>query len=289
VSTASAYWLHGFSRNWREDDTADEDAAVRAWYRDLLAPYLPGTVGQTLDVGCGSGRMTSVLAQLCPEARHVGIDGSGEAVLRTARRIEAEGFAGTARCVDITVPGFAAALLAEHGRFDVITCFYVIHHYSADTIARVLSGFRELCDRGGVIVLAECHDPADGRAHATEHACAELARLAGQAPDLLLTPQVLEWACIEAGFSRDEIQFDVREGQPFTTRERERHDAELAQLRARVSALRERVGSSPAPELLRLESLVETMSAQSICGPIRHPPALAVLRPTDNSLPRRLS
>ena len=289
MSVTSSYWLDGFSRVWREEDAADEDAAVRSWYCDLLSPYLPVTVRQTLDVGCGSGRMTSVLAELSPAATHVAIDGSAEAVRRTARRIEDDGIAGVARCVDLTVPGFSVRLLAEHGRFDVITCFFVIHHYPIETIARILAEYRELCARDGVIVLAECHDPADARAQATEQTCAELARMAGQPPDLLLTPDALERACAAAGFSREEMQFEIHRGQPFTERERDRHTAELARLQARVSAVREYAGPSPSPELLQLDSLVETMSAQNICGPIRHPPALAVLRPADRSSVRRLS
>jgi 2-polyprenyl-3-methyl-5-hydroxy-6-metoxy-1,4-benzoquinol methylase len=287
VSIASSYWLDGFSRVWREEDAAEEDAAVRSWYRDLLSPYLPVTVKQTLDVGCGSGRMTSVLAELSPAATHVAIDGSAEAVRRTARRISDNGIAGVARVIDITVPRFSTMLLAEHGRFDVITCFFVIHHYPIETIARILAEYRELCERDGVIVLAECHDPADARARTTEETCAELARMAGQPPDLLLTPDALARACVAAGFSREEMQFEVRHGQPFTERERARHTAELARLQARVSAVREHAG--PSPELRQLESLVETMSAQSICGPIRHPPALAVLRPAARSSARRLS
>ena len=279
MSVASAYWLDGFSRVWREEAAADEDAAVRAWYRDLLTPYLPETVRRTLDIGCGSGRMTSVLAQLCPGASHVAIDGSDEAVRRTAQRIEAERIAGTARGVDITTPGFSAALLAEHGQFDLITCFFVIHHYPVTTIARVLAECRELCSRDGAIVLAECHDPDDARAHATERTCAELAEIAGQPADLLLTPDVLERACVNAGFGGDEIQFDVRDGQPFTERERARHAAELSRLQGRVAALVEQVGTTRSPELQRLEALVETMRTQEICGPIRHRPALVVLRP----------
>jgi ubiquinone/menaquinone biosynthesis C-methylase UbiE len=214
---------------------------------------------------------------------HVAIDGSDEAVRRTAQRIEAEGIAGIARSVDVTTPGFSTALLAEHGQFDVITCFFVIHHYPLATITRVLAECRELCRRGGAIVLAECHDPEDARAHATERTCAELAEMAGQPPDLLLAPGVLERACVDAGFRGEEIQLDVRDGQPFTGRERARHEAELSRLQARVTALVEQIGAARAPELQRLEALVETMRAQDICGPIRHRPLLAVLRPKETS------
>jgi hypothetical protein len=113
--------------------------------------------------------------------------------------------------------------------------------------------------------------------------------MTGQPPDLLLTPGALESACLEAGFRREEIRFEVRHGQPFTDGERARHTAALAALQTRIRALLDRAGPSPSPELQRLESLVERMSAQNICGPVRHPPALAVLRPGSGWSARRVS
>jgi SAM-dependent methyltransferase len=287
VNVTSEYWLEGFSRVWQQDAAAEEDTAIRGWYRDLLAPYLPPAVARTLDAGCGSGRVTSVLAQLCPAAFHVAIDGSGEAVSRTALRMRREGIAGTARQVDLTAAGFSRRLLAEHGRFDVITGFFVLHHYPMEILVGVLKELRELLARGGVIVLAECHDPDDAHAAATERTCAELARLAGQPADLLLTPDVLQAACREAGFGREEMRFEARPGHPFSERERGRHSETLARLQARVESLAERAGPLKLPELRQLETLVAGMRADSICGPARHPPTLAVLRGPVNTCNRR--
>ena len=281
MSATSQYWIDGFSRSWQQDGADDEERAICAWYRDLLTPYCPETVSRTLDVGCGAGRITSVLAGLCHGAFHVAIDGSDAAVTRTAARMRAEAIAGAARCVDITGGRFSRALLEEFGRFDFVTCFFVLHHYAPETIVGILAELRDLCADEGVIVLVECHDPADSRAAVTERTCAALAELAGVPPDTLLTPEALEACCRAAGFGADDIRFDVRSGQPFTDAERARHAATLAQLRARLARLTDRVGPSTAPPVRELEALIETMSAQSICGPIRHPPAIAVLRVPD--------
>lgn len=281
MSATSQYWIDGFSRVWQEEAAAEEDRAIATWYRDLLAPYLPARVARTLDVGCGSGRVTSVLAQLCPDAFHVAIDGSEEAVTRTAARMRDEKIAGAVGRVDITSPGFSRLLPADSSRFDVITCFFVLHHYAVDTIVGALTELRHLCADGGAIVLAECHDPADARAAATERTCTELAQLAEQPPDLLLTPDVLEAACRAAGFGPEEIRFEVRSGQPFTERERARHDATIAQLQDRVASLAERTRSRKPAALVHLEELVARMRRECIYGPARHPPALAVLRRLD--------
>jgi SAM-dependent methyltransferase len=279
VTPASDYWIDGFSRVWQEDADAEEERAVCAWYRDLLIPYLPSQVACTLDVGCGLGRATSVVAQLCPAACHVAIDGSEEAVTRTAARLRAERIRGHARRVDVTTAGFSQALLGDYGPFDLIVSFFVLHHYPFKTLVDVLRELRALCTNGGAIVLAECHDPSDRRAAATERTCCALADLAGRPHDLLLTPDHLERACIHAGFAAGQIRFDMRPGYPFTDHERATHATTVTHLRARVARLVARAGAGRSPELRALERLVETMAAEGICGPMRHPPAIAVLRP----------
>jgi SAM-dependent methyltransferase len=276
-AVTSAYWLNGFTRVWAADADADEEESIRAWYGELLGPYLRRRPLRTLDVGCGSGRVVSAVAQLCPDAFHVAIDGSEEAVAQTARRLTDERINGVVEQVDLTEPAFAGRLLAQYGRFDLVTCFYVLHHYDVKTIGHVLAQFRNLLTDEGLIVLAECHDPNDELASTTEQVCARLARLAGQPADLLLTIDQLRAACDGAGFEPDDIRIDLRSGQPFTERERERHTATVAGLRARVAALGSQLGSRQPAALAELESIVETMARCRISGQARHAPALAVL------------
>jgi SAM-dependent methyltransferase len=218
-----------------------------------------------------------VLAQLCPGAFHVAIDGSDEAVSQTARRLTAERINGVVEQVDLTRSAFAQRLREQYGRFDLVTCFYVLHHYDVKTIGEVLAQLRDLLTVDGLIVLAECHDPNDELASATEQVCARLAQLAGQPADLLLTIDQLRAACAAAGFNSEEIRIDVRAGQPFTERERERHAATVAGLRARIAALSSQLGSRQPAALADLESIVETMARCGISGQARHAPALAVL------------
>jgi SAM-dependent methyltransferase len=285
----SAYWLNGFTRVWAADADDDEEQSIRAWYGELLRPYLRCGPLRTLDVGCGSGRVVSVLAQLCPDAFHVAVDGSEEAVAQTARRLLDEGISGAVEQVDLTEPGFAPRLLQQHGRFDLVTCFYVLHHYDVKTIGDVLAQFRDLLTDDGLIVLAECHDPDDELAWTTEQVCARLAQLAGQPADLLLTIEQLHAACAAAGIEPADIRIDRRCGQPFTDRERESHTATVAGLRARVAGLKAQLGSRQPPALSELESIVETMARCEISGPARHAPALAVIRPRPKAFRRSIA
>jgi SAM-dependent methyltransferase len=277
-AATSAYWLDGFTRVWTTDGNVDEEDAIRAWYGDLLRPYLPLSPLRTLDVGCGSGRVVRVLAQLCPHAFHVAIDGSVEAVAQTARRLADGRINGAVEQVDLTESGFASRLLERYGRFDLITAFYVLHHYDVDAISRILAQLGDVVTENGCIVLAECHDPTDELAAATEQVCARLARLAGQPADLLLTIDELRAACSRAGFVQQDVRIDLRSGQPFTERERERHAATVAGLRARLAALRSQLGTRQPAALTELESIVDTMARSGISGHARHAPALAILR-----------
>jgi SAM-dependent methyltransferase len=274
----SSYWLTGFSRVWSGEPAADEDAETERWYCDLLRRYVPGPCVRTLDVGCGSGLVMRALAQLCPGAFHVGIDGSDEAVALSARRSIADGVRGAVHCADVTDAGFSHELLARYGRFDLITCFFVLHHYPIDTVARVLGELRDLLAADGAMVLAECHNPDDSRAAATEQVCAQLAKLAGQSADLLLTIPSLQDACLRAGFLPEEICFEVQPGRPFTEREHERNASALERLRANVSGAVQRLGPAKPRELAELDRLVATMVDRGICGPVRHSQALAILR-----------
>jgi SAM-dependent methyltransferase len=285
-AVTSDYWLNGFTRVWATGADADEHEAIRTWYGDLLRPYLHARPLRTLDVGCGSGRVVSVLAELCPDAFHVAIDGSEEAVAQTARRLIDERINGAVEQADLTAPGFGSRLLEQYGRFDLVTCFYVLHHYDVKTIGEVVAQLRDLLTEDGLIVLAECHDPDDELAWTTEQVCARLAQLAGQPADLLLTIDQLRAACAAAGIEPADIRIDLRSGQPFTERERERHTASVAGLRARVASLKSQLGARQPAALSELESIVETMARCRISGQARHAPALAILRSRPKALRR---
>jgi SAM-dependent methyltransferase len=104
--------------------------------RDELT--LDGT-GRLLDVGCGPGSLTHLLAPLVAEA--VGIDADPDMV-----RVAGRDAAPNERFVHLR----AEALPAGLGRFRVVTLAQSFHWFASDDIARTLA---EMVERGGALVF----------------------------------------------------------------------------------------------------------------------------------------
>lgn len=81
--------MPGGTTDW-DAKTYDRLASPQeAWAKDILA-RLPLTGEETvLDAGCGSGRVTKLLAERLPKGRVIGVDGS-ESMIEQARRALAE-------------------------------------------------------------------------------------------------------------------------------------------------------------------------------------------------------
>ena len=103
--------------------------------RDELG--LDGT-GRLLDVGCGPGPLTHLLAPLFVEA--VGVDADADMV-----RVAARGAAANERFVHLR----AEALPAGLGTFRVVTLAQSFHWFETDAVARMLRGMLE---PGGTLV-----------------------------------------------------------------------------------------------------------------------------------------
>lgn len=93
------------------------------WLRELIDAALDAIdatrVGTILDVGCGEGTTTDMLARKFPRATVTGIDFS-EAGIAMAR----ESY-GSARVTFLADPASAPL---DGGRFDLVTCFEVLEH-----------------------------------------------------------------------------------------------------------------------------------------------------------------
>ena len=95
--------------------------------------------GRLLDVGCGPGSLTHLLAPLVAEA--VGVDADADMV-----RVAQRGAAPNERFVHLRAETLPAGL----GTFRVITLAQSFHWFACDGIARVL---REMLERGGALVF----------------------------------------------------------------------------------------------------------------------------------------
>jgi SAM-dependent methyltransferase len=115
-------------------------------------PAVPAVVrtleegGTLVDVGCGAGRAAIRMAQVFPKARISGFDPFGPSIER-ARKNAAT--ADVADRVDFRVGG-ARNLPAD--RFDVITTFDVVHHYS-DPVNELAAVRRALTGNGTYLIF----------------------------------------------------------------------------------------------------------------------------------------
>jgi len=128
-----------FTSTWDEADGR---------FTDWLTAHLP-TGGQTaVDLGCGAGRHTILLAERYPRVLAVDI---ADRMLRIARNIRpAPGVDYQRRSVLDVTP-------ETDGRFDVVLSVHTLHHVGHPAL--VLPHVRSLVAPGGTAILADIIDP----------------------------------------------------------------------------------------------------------------------------------
>ncbi|WP_194292804.1 class I SAM-dependent methyltransferase [Streptomyces smaragdinus] len=122
---------------------ADTDILYRPWLRSRV----PERGGRAVDLGCGSGRFTGMLAE-----RY----GSVLAVDVAEREIAMARAAHPYPNVDFRVCGFEEVTAAADGTFDLVFSVNTLHH--REDYAVVLPRIRELLAPGGHAVLMDIVD-----------------------------------------------------------------------------------------------------------------------------------
>jgi ubiquinone/menaquinone biosynthesis C-methylase UbiE len=108
---------------------------------------------RVLDIGCGTGHFTRVMAEaVAPDGSVQGVDPSGEAITR-ARRLT-----GLPNCTFST--GVAEALDAPDGTYDVVVSSLMIHHLPDALRSRALGEMFRVLRPGGSVLVAEFRPPA---------------------------------------------------------------------------------------------------------------------------------
>ena len=143
--------------------------ALTRFYDPLLATVLRETawksrlVGQVglapgmraLDVGCGTGTLTVLLARSSPEADVVGLDGDPDVLVRARAKAAAAG-------VDVQFgEGRADSPPFPAGSFDRVVSSLLFHHLTTDGKRRTLEAARELLRDGGQLHIADWGEPHD--------------------------------------------------------------------------------------------------------------------------------
>ena len=133
--SAQAAWLEGL----------EEAENFTRWVADEIAPFLHG---RALEIGCGTGTYTELLARRCEEVIAVEIDPAFAA--RTRER-----FADRPR---VRVVEGDARLLPELGRFDTIVMLDVLEHIEDDVA--MLRSLQDRLSPDGRLVLKVPASPA---------------------------------------------------------------------------------------------------------------------------------
>ena len=106
-----------------------------------------------LDLGCGNGELARELAKRGHQGRYLGVDFS--LPLLQDAEIQPEGFAAGFMELDLTLLEESKAQLTISGKWDLITCFAVLHHIpSSDIRTAILRCVHELLAGHGEFILS---------------------------------------------------------------------------------------------------------------------------------------
>lgn len=121
---------------------ADTDVIYRPW----LEATLPAAGQRAVDLGCGSGRWTTLLTDRCPDVLGVDI---AEREIEMARAAHPRARFAVRDLLDVD-PG-------RDGRFDLVLSVNTVHHLRDHD--RVLPHLRSLAAPGGHVVVVDITDP----------------------------------------------------------------------------------------------------------------------------------
>ena len=110
---------------------------------------------RVLDLGCGTGTLTVLLAKACPQAEVVGLDADTDALERAQTKVARHGVAVHFVHGRADSPPFSAR------SFDRIVSSLLFHHLTEAEKKRALQASYDLLDSGGELHVADWGKPQD--------------------------------------------------------------------------------------------------------------------------------
>lgn len=140
----TANYVHGYSP--RESQRLSDQANTLKALIHADSVFASGSV--VLEVGCGTGEQTAILARKCPDATFVSLDNTARSLAEARARIAREGLHN----VQFLQADLFALPFAE-GRFDHVLVCFVLEHLAQPLEA--LIAVRRMLKPGGTIMAIE--------------------------------------------------------------------------------------------------------------------------------------
>jgi len=119
-----------------------------------MTGHVPDRPLRVLDLGCGTGASTRVLAFYCPQGSHITGYEIAEPMLQFARRREYRQRNGEPAKVDFICQGVTEPLREPDGSIDLINASGVVgHHLTPATIPPLVAEMRRVLTPSGVAML----------------------------------------------------------------------------------------------------------------------------------------
>lgn len=155
---ARQYWDRTAATFDNEPDHGLRDPQVRRAWRELLRPWLPPAPAAILDIGCGTGSLSLLLAELGHQV--TGIDFAPAMVAQAQTKAQAAGYAIPFHVMDAAQPHLPAHAFA------LLLCRHLL--WALPAIDQVLQRWTELLAPGGLLLLIEGYWHTGGGLHAPE-------------------------------------------------------------------------------------------------------------------------
>jgi ubiquinone/menaquinone biosynthesis C-methylase UbiE len=139
------YWDNEAVTFDNEPDHGLRDPVVHAAWTNLLVNSLPSPPASVLDIGCGTGSLSLVLAEL--HYKVTGIDLSEVMIARAKAKTKAAGYSIPFKVMDAFKPDFAAQ------QFEVIVCRHLL--WALPEPALALQRWSKILVPGGRLILIE--------------------------------------------------------------------------------------------------------------------------------------
>ncbi len=152
------YWDEAAASFDNEPDHGLRDPEVRDAWIELLKNWLPSTPAAILDVGCGTGSLSVVLAELGHQV--TGIDLAPAMIALAQAKAAAHGSSIAFHVMDAAVSQFLPR------QFDMIICRHLL--WALPEPAQVLQRWTDLLRRNGRLMLIEGYWKTGGGLHAQQ-------------------------------------------------------------------------------------------------------------------------